>query len=89
MQTVYKEQFDLVEELIDIKSLIIHNDEVNTFEWVIECLMEICKHDAVQAEQCTLLIHFKGKASVKQGTLEELQPMKDALCDRGINVTID
>ena len=89
MQTIYKEQYDLVEELIDIKSLIIHNDEVNTFEWVIECLMEICKHDAVQAEQCTLLIHFKGKASVKQGSLEELQPMKDALCDRGINVTID
>lgn len=89
MQTIYKEQYDLVEELIDIKSLIIHNDEVNTFEWVIECLMDICKHDAVQAEQCTLLIHFKGKASVKQGSLEELQPMKDALCDRGINVTID
>lgn len=89
MQTYFQEQFDVIEELIDIKSLIIHNDDINTFEWVIESLMDICKHELVQAEQCTMLIHFKGKAAVKNGTFEELQPMKDAFSDRGINATID
>lgn len=89
MQTLIQEQVDVIEELVDIKSLIIHNDDINTFEWVIESLMDICKHELVQAEQCTMLIHFKGKAAVKNGTFEELQPMKDAFSDRGINATID
>ncbi len=88
-QTIYKEQHDIVEELIDIKTLVVHNDEVNTFDWVIDTLMEVCQHTLVQAEQCTILIHFKGKASVKNGTFEELEPMKDAILDRGISVTIE
>jgi ATP-dependent Clp protease adaptor protein ClpS len=88
-QTFHKEQFDTVEELVEIKNLIVHNDEVNTFDWVIDSLMDICQHSEEQAEQCTLLIHFKGKASVKNGTFEKLQPLKVSLSDRGINATIE
>lgn len=88
-QTIFQEQFDIVAELIDIKSLVVHNDEVNTFDWVIETLMDVCQHTLEQAEQCTILIHYKGKASVKNGTFEELQPMKEAILERGISVTIE
>lgn len=88
-QTFHQEQVDAVEQLIDIKSLVVHNDDVNTFDWVIEALMDICKHRMEQAEQCAMLIHYKGRASVKNGAFEELEPMKDALSDRGISVTIE
>jgi ATP-dependent Clp protease adaptor protein ClpS len=88
-KTFYKEQFDIVEELVEIKNLIVHNDEVNTFDWVIDSLMDICQHTEEQAEQCTVLIHYKGQASVKTGTYEKLHPLKDGLTDRGIDATIE
>ena len=69
--------------------LIVWNDEVNTFEWVIETLMEICKHSYEQAEQCAYIIHYKGKYSVKEGTFEDLKPMCDAITERGINATVE
>lgn len=69
--------------------LIVWNDDVNTFEWVIETLMEICKHSYEQAEQCAYIIHFKGKYSVKEGSYEELKPMCDAITDRGIGATVE
>ncbi len=69
--------------------LIVWNDDVNTFDHVIKALMEICHHSPEQAEQCTLLIHFKGKCSVKSGTFEKLRPMAEALIDRDINATIE
>ncbi len=69
--------------------LIIWNDDVNTFDWVIQALMEICNHTYEQAEQCSLLIHFKGKYAVKEGSYEELEPMCTAITDRGINATIE
>ena len=70
-------------------SLIVWNDEVNTFEWVIETLMEICKHSYEQAEQCAYIIHYKGKYSVKDGKYEDLKPMCDAITERGINATVE
>ncbi|HYM95270.1 MAG TPA: ATP-dependent Clp protease adaptor ClpS [Chitinophagaceae bacterium] len=70
-------------------SLIVWNDEVNTFEWVIETLMEVCGHNYEQAEQCSYLIHFKGKYAVKQGSYEELKPQCDAITERGINATVE
>ena len=70
-------------------SLVVWNDEVNTFEWVIETLMDVCKHSAEQAEQCAMIIHTQGKYSVKQGFYEELKPMCDAITDRGIGATIE
>jgi ATP-dependent Clp protease adaptor protein ClpS len=69
--------------------LIIWNDDVNTFDWVIQALMEICNHTYEQAEQCSLLIHFKGKYAVKEGSYEELEPMCTAITDRGISATIE
>jgi len=80
---------DTVEEIVEVKNLVVHNDDVNTFDWVIESLMDICGHTEEQAEQLTLIIHFKGKATVKDGTYETLQPMKTGLTDRGINATIE
>jgi ATP-dependent Clp protease adaptor protein ClpS len=88
-KTHYREEFDTVEELVDLKNLVVHNDDVNTFDWVIDSLIEVCNHSEEQAEQCTVLIHYKGRASVKTDTLEKLHPMKDGLTDRGINATIE
>lgn len=70
-------------------SLIVWNDEVNTFDWVIETLIEICNHTPEQAEQCAMFIHFKGKYAVKQGDYDTLKPMCDAITDRGIGATIE
>jgi ATP-dependent Clp protease adaptor protein ClpS len=69
--------------------LIVWNDEVNTFDWVIEALVDICKHSPEQAEQCALLIHKRGKYAVKNGEFEELKPMCEAITERGINATIE
>ena len=69
--------------------LIVWNDEVNTFEWVIETLMEICKHSYEQAEQCAYIIHFKGKYAVKHGSYDDLKPMCNAITERGINATLE
>ncbi len=69
--------------------LILHNDHVNTFDWVIETLIEICGHTFEQAEQCSLFIHYKGKYAVKTSDFETLKPLKDAICERGINATIE
>lgn len=70
-------------------SLIVWNDEVNTFEWVIETLIEVCGHSHEQAEQCSYIIHFQGKYAVKQGIYEELKPMCDAITERGIGATVE
>lgn len=80
----------LLDELTDKeKSLILHNDDLNTFDWVIESLMKICNHDPHQAEQCSLIVHYRGKCAVKDGSYDKLRPMKEALADRGLNVTIE
>ena len=71
-----------------VSKLIVFNDEVNTFDHVIRTLMEICNHDAIRAEQCTLIIHYKGKCTVKSGEYEELVPMRQAICDRGISAEV-
>ena len=78
-----------IEKTLDTKQLVIHNDEVNTFDWVIDCLIEICKHNFEQAEQSAILIHTKGKYAVKEGSFTNLKPMKDAMSDRGLSVTIE
>ena len=77
------------QETESLHHLIVWNDDVNTFDWVIESLVAICDHDVVQAEQCALIIHFNGKCSVKKGEFAKLRPQAEALIDRGINATID
>lgn len=69
--------------------LVVHNDDVNTFDWVIESLIKVCNHDRLQAEQCSFIVHHNGKCSVKDGMYTELSPMKDALLERGLSVTIE
>ena len=88
------EELLLEEELLDTasgtpSSLIVYNDDVNTFEWVIKCFMEILGHTHTQAEQLSLLIHFKGKATVKTASKKELRPKKEALVDRGLSAVIE
>ena len=80
---------DVLTDTVDPLQLIVWNDEVNTFEWVIESLMEICDHTYEQAEQCAYIIHFNGKYAVKQGFYEKLKPMCDAITDRGIGATLE
>lgn len=73
----------------DQRSLILYNDDFNTFEFVIKSLMEVCGHDLHQAKQCTYLIHYKGKCEVKVGTYDQLKPLKDALIERGLSAVIE
>lgn len=84
-------QEELDTDVLDaqLHHLIIWNDDVNTFDWVIESLIDVCAHSQEQAEQCALLIHYQGKYAVKKGTFDVLRPMCEALIDRGINSTID
>lgn len=70
-------------------SLIVWNDDVNTFDWVIETLIEVCGHSLEQAQQCTLLVHYKGKCAVKKGSYDELKPKCDAITERKIGATIE
>ncbi len=69
--------------------LIVWNDDVNTFDWVIETLVQICGHTTEQAEQCAILIHYKGKCAVKKGAFNKLKPQCEAIIDRNINATIE
>jgi ATP-dependent Clp protease adaptor protein ClpS len=70
-------------------SLVVWNDEVNSFDWVIQTLIEVCHHSTEQAEQCAMIIHTQGKYAVKQGSYDELKPLCDAITDRGIGATIE
>ena len=82
----------ITDELLELNhtfNLVVWNDNVNTFEWVIETLVEICGHTHEQAEQCAYIIHFNGKYAVKQGDYETLKPMREAISERGINATIE
>ena len=80
-----------VDELLETSvkhDLVVHNDDFNTFEFVIDTLVELCDHTLEQAEQCTYLIHYRGKCVVKLGTLDELKPIYRALQDRGLTAEI-
>jgi ATP-dependent Clp protease adaptor protein ClpS len=71
------------------RHLILHNDDVHSFDYVIESLVEVCKMDSTQAEQCTYLVHYKGKCDIKKGSYELLKPYKEGLIERELNATID
>jgi ATP-dependent Clp protease adaptor protein ClpS len=91
----YQPEEDLREEVVeevvdqDLNDLIVYNDDVNTFDHVINTLIRVCKHSAEQAEQCTILIHYKGKCSVKKGSFVELIPYRQAIVDAGISAEIE
>lgn len=86
-------EHDLLVEMLyetgPLKEIVLHNDDVNTFDHVIECLVDICQHDALQAEQCAWIVHYNGKCSVKRGTFDHLEPLCTALCDNGLSANIE
>ncbi|XZF15336.1 ATP-dependent Clp protease adaptor ClpS [Chitinophagaceae bacterium MMS25-I14] len=84
-----QEDADLAVLEDELHSLIVWNDDVNTFDWVIESLIDVCEHSPEQAEQCAMIIHHSGKYGVKKGSFEILRPKAEALIDRGIQATID
>ncbi len=84
-----KKQAVSVEELTLNHELILFNDEVNTFDFVIETLIDVCGHQPEQAEQLTLIVHYKGKCGVKTGEFIELKPMFDEMSNRGLTVNIE
>jgi len=83
-----------IEEIVDEgkadgRHLILHNDDVHTFDYVIETLIKVCELEPIQAEQCTFLVHYKGKCDVKKGDYGYLKPFKQGLVDKGLEATID
>ncbi|WP_026995325.1 ATP-dependent Clp protease adaptor ClpS [Flectobacillus major] len=86
----FEEEVDVLEEVKDIDQydLVVFNDDINTFDFVIETLIDVCGHTPEQAEQCTLLIHYKGKCAVKKGSFDELAPMRNDICRRGISAEV-
>ena len=79
----------LVEELTSFNNeIVLYNDEVNTFDHVIDTLMRVCRHTAEQAEQCSLIVHYNGKCTVKTGEFKDLKPQCTQLLDAGLNAEI-
>ncbi len=72
----------------DLHEIVLHNDDVNTFDHVIETLIRVCEHSAEQAEQCALLVHYKGKCTVKTGELTQLKPKCTALLEAGLSAEL-
>ncbi|MBX2964646.1 MAG: ATP-dependent Clp protease adaptor ClpS [Cyclobacteriaceae bacterium] len=92
MRNVYQEETvtDVLEvtEATELMALVVFNDDFNTFEHVIDTLIKVCGHATHQAEQCTWIIHYKGKCTVKNGTFDFLKPLRDAICEAGIDAKI-
>lgn len=86
----YEEEKDvlLLDDVQNQNKLVLYNDDVNTFDFVIESLIEVCHHTLEQAQQCTFLVHFKGKCTVKTDSLEVLKPMHQKLLGRGLTSEI-
>ena len=73
----------------DNLKLVLYNDDINTFDYVMSCLIEICDHNIIQAEQCAMITHYKGKCDIKKGSYSKLQVMKEQLIEKGLRVSIE
>ena len=82
------EQFDTLTREERLNEIVLFNDDVNTFDHVIESLVAICNHTHEQAEQCALLVHYKGKCTVKTGSYDELEPLCSRLLEVGLSAEI-
>lgn len=83
---------EIVENLLkeeNQNTLVLYNDDVNTFDFVTESLIKVCRHDTIQAEQCTYLVHYAGRCVVKNGSFEKLRPLCEALLERGLSAVIE
>ncbi|AZA76745.1 ATP-dependent Clp protease adaptor ClpS [Chryseobacterium sp. G0186] len=84
----YEEEVLVLDDTDDVYKLVLHNDDIHTFDYVIDSLIEICKHTLEQAEQCTMLVHYKGKCTVKTGSIDILKPMHEKLISRELTSEI-
>ena len=87
-QREYQEEVALLEQEDEVYKLVLHNDDVNTFDHVIDTLIRVCQHDELQAEQCAILVHYKGKCGVKTGSFDELKPQCSSLLEAGLSAEI-
>ena len=83
------EQVDVLEQEVVENQIVLFNDEVNTFDHVIETLVYVCEHSPIQAEQCALIVHYNGKCTVKSGSYEDLVPRCSKLLDAGLSAEIE
>ncbi|WP_111706723.1 ATP-dependent Clp protease adaptor ClpS [Lutibacter citreus] len=83
-----QEEVDTLEKEVNQYELVLFNDEVNTFDFVIDSLIEVCEHTLEQAEQCTILVHYKGKCTVKTGEYKDLEPRCSKLLTKGLSAEI-
>lgn len=90
MSTIEKiqEEVSVAEAVDQNNQIVLYNDDVNTFDHVIETLVSVCEHTAIQAEQCAILVHYKGKCTVKTGSLEELKPQCSSLLEAGLSAEL-
>ena len=79
---------DVAEQEVKMHEILLFNDDVHTFDFVIDSLIEVCEHSLEQAEQCTYLVHYKGKCAVKTGEYDELKPRCTQLLERGLSAEI-
>lgn len=82
-------ELDIITKEDELNMIVLFNDHVNTFEWVIECLVNYCGHDSLQAEQCAHIVHFNGKCAVKTGSFEKLKPICETLLEKGLSVELN
>ena len=87
-ETEVLEKVDHKTDVEKSRSLILYNDDVNTFDTVIDALIKVCKHETMQAEQCTWIVHYNGKCAVKEGEFKKLRTMRQALSERGLTAKI-
>lgn len=87
-ETETLEKTEIQFETVSLREIVLFNDDVNTFDWVITSLIEVCEHSAEQAEQCSVLVHYKGKCGVSTGEYSELKPKCTELLNRGLNAEI-
>ena len=85
-ETLAKKELKL--ETVALREIVLYNDDVNTFDWAITSLIEVCEHSAEQAEQCSVLVHYKGKCAVSTGEYDELKPKCTELLNRGLSAEI-
>jgi|TARA_R110001632_G_scaffold6324_1_gene25687 ATP-dependent Clp protease adaptor protein ClpS len=83
-----QEEVDILEKEVNQHEIVLHNDEVNTFDFVIDSLIDVCEHSVEQAEQCTWLVHYKGKCTVKTGEFKDLEPRCSKLLSLGLSAEL-
>lgn len=90
MSTIEKTQVktSVLEQVSVNHEIILYNDDVNTFDHVIDTLIRVCQHDELQAEQCAILVHYKGQCAVKTGSFDELKPQCTSLLEAGLSAEI-